>query len=43
MNFEHMPELAHPLGLPGGLGCISWCSVSAWIAFFRYKGWLGND
>lgn len=39
MNFEHMPELSHPLGYPILLGVMVACSVALYIVF-RTRKWL---
>ena len=39
MNFEHMPELSHPLGYPILLGVMALCSVGLYV-IFRTRKWL---
>jgi magnesium transporter len=39
MNFEHMPELSHPLGYPIILGLIVSICVSLYVCFRRWH-WL---
>ncbi len=39
MNFEHMPELAWPLGYPIALGFMAFMSLGLYI-WFRQSGWL---
>lgn len=41
MNFEHMPELKHPLGYYGALALMGSVVVGLAIWFYR-KGWLGR-
>jgi magnesium transporter len=39
MNFQHMPELGHPLGYPAALGFMVAVEVGIFL-YFRRKGWL---
>lgn len=39
MNFEHMPELNHPLGYPGVLLAMVLVATGVWY-WFRRKGWM---
>jgi magnesium transporter len=39
MNFQHMPELVHPLGYPTALGFMAAIEVGIFL-YFRRKGWL---
>ncbi|MEO1198733.1 MAG: magnesium transporter CorA family protein [Pseudomonadota bacterium] len=39
MNFEHMPELSHPLAYPIVVGAMIVSSILPYL-FFRRKGWL---
>jgi magnesium transporter len=39
MNFEHMPELSHPLGYPVVMG-VTFLLCVALYAFFRRREWL---
>jgi len=39
MNFEYMPELAHPLGYPASLISMLVLAV-AMLIYFRRRGWI---
>jgi magnesium transporter len=39
MNFQHMPELSHPLGYPIIMGLIVFISTGLYV-FFRRWHWL---
>ena len=39
MNFEFMPELAHPLGYPFALGAMALVSGGMLLVFFL-RGWF---
>jgi magnesium transporter len=41
MNFDHMPELHHPLGYTIALGLMA-CIAGGMLFFFRRRGWLGR-
>lgn len=42
MNFEHMPELAHPLAYPAVLVLMAGVSAGLLVWFWR-RGWLGRN
>ncbi len=39
MNFEHMPEIGHPLGYPAIWGVMIAVSAAIW-SWFRRRGWM---
>jgi magnesium transporter len=41
MNFEHMPELGHPLAYPAVLAFMALISAGL-LAWFWRRGWLGG-